>query len=67
MTLDEAFKRAGGLGRFHALVFITLSVCLMAGEIYNAVLMYFNKLPQMICNYSDGRSAQCDWETACTS
>ena len=54
MTLGEALERAGSLGRFHALVFIALSACLAAGEIYNAVLMYFNKLPQMICTYSDG-------------
>ena len=48
-------------------MFITLSVCLVTGEIFNSLIMYYNKMPQMLCQYEDGTIEQCDWETACLS
>ena len=66
-SIEVAFKKAGGLGRFHSLMFATLFAFLVTGEIYNSLIMYFNKVPEMLCTYQDGRKEPCDWEIACNS
>ena len=53
-TVSEAFNLAGGLGRFHKIMFIILSGCLMTGEVFNSLILYFNKTPDLICTHSDG-------------
>ena len=67
VSIEKAFKKSGGLGQFHSLMFITLVGCLVTGEIYNSLIMYFNKVPDMICTMKDGQQEPCDWETACNS
>ena len=66
-SIEQAFNKAGGLGRFHALLLITFYIVLVTGEVYSAVIMYFNVVPDMQCTYQDGRKERCDWETACNS
>ena len=31
------------------------------------MILYFNKLPELVCTFKDGVKKQCDWETACLS
>ena len=58
---------AGGLGKFHWLLFVILSLVLMTGEVYNSMVLYFNKTPELLCTYKDGVKKECDWATACFS
>ena len=67
ITLDKAFRKAGGLGQFHTLMFLTLASFLTTGEIYNSLIMYFNRVPNLLCTMSSGQTVSCDWETACES
>ena len=67
MSIDQAFKKVGGLGKFHTLMFVILSAFLITGEIYNSLIIYFNKTPELICTDANGSKTPCDWETACTS
>ena len=48
-------------------MFITFAAFLVSGETFNALIMYFNKVPDFICTYQDGKTESCDWETACKS
>ena len=67
MSIEQAFQKIGGLGQFHTLMFVILSAFLITGEIYNSLIIYFNKTPELICINVNGSKTPCDWETACTS
>ena len=59
--------KAGGVGPFHTLMFVSFASFLVTGEIYNSLIMYFNKVPDLLCTMADGSKVACDWETACNS
>ena len=58
---------AGGIGRFHTLMFITFALFLATGEKFNSLIMYFNKVPELLCTMKNGSVVSCDWEIACNS
>ena len=48
-SVEKAFMDSGGVGRFHTLMFITFALFLATGEMYNSLIMYFNKVPDLLC------------------
>ena len=66
-SIEQAFKKVGGLGKFHTFMFAALATFIATGEVYNSLIMYFNKVPDMLCTMRDGQTVSCDWETACFS
>ena len=37
----------------------------MTGEVFNSLILYFNKIPELVCTHSDGSEQPCSWYTAC--
>ena len=66
-SIEKAFEDVGGVSRFHTLMFITFALFLATGEMYNSLIMYFNKVPDLLCTMKDGSVVSCDWDTACNS
>ena len=66
-SLEGAFRKTGGVGKFHTLMFATFALFLTTGEVYNSLIMYYNKVPDLLCTMKTGEKIQCDWEIACTS
>ena len=66
-SLEGAFRKTGGVGKFHTLMFATFALFLTTGEVYNSLIMYYNKVPDLLCTMKTGEKIECDWEMACTS
>ena len=44
-----------------------MALFLMSGEVFNSLIMYYNKVPNLTCTMASGAKEACDWGTACTS
>ena len=58
-TIDEAFEKSGGVGKFQALVWISMALFLTSGEVFNSMVVYYNKVPDLICTTSTGERMSC--------